>query len=62
MSDVLLLSGISRLSFDFTFLSPFLFFYQILLLFLSCHFLLRVHSPVLQKILHYFLLRDGLFC
>ena len=32
------LSGISGLSFDSPFLSPFLFFYLVLLLFLSCHF------------------------
>ena len=52
MSDVLLLSGISGLSFDSPFLSPLLLlffsfsFCPVLLLFLSCHcFLLMVHSP-----------------
>ena len=48
MSDVLLVSGISGLSFDSSFLSPLLFFSfcLVLLLFLSCHcFLLMVHSP-----------------
>jgi len=40
MSDVSLLSGISGLSFDSSFLSPHLlvFFCQVLMLFLSCHF------------------------
>ena len=39
MSDVSLLSGISGLSFDSTLLSPLLFFYLVLLLFLSYLFL-----------------------
>ena len=38
MSDVSLLSRISGLSFDSPFLSPLIFFWLVLLLFLSCHF------------------------
>ena len=46
MSDVSPLSGISGLLFDSTLLSPFLFFCQVLPLFLSCLFFwLLIHSP-----------------
>ena len=38
MSDVHILPGISGLSFDSPFLSPFLFFCLVLLLFVACHF------------------------
>ena len=38
-------SGISGPSFESPFLSPLLFFCLVLLLFLSCHFLIMVHSP-----------------
>ena len=62
MCDVVLLSGISGLLFDSPFLSDFLFlfFYQVLLLFLPCHFSANRPVSFFQKILQYFLLRDRL--
>ena len=63
MSDVTFLSGISGLSFDSPFLSSFLFFSLVLLLFLSCH--LAANGPfswLFQKTLKYFSLRVRLFC
>ena len=57
-SDVSPLSGISGLLFDSTFLAPLLFFYLVLLLFLSCSlFLSPVSSTspnLFQKILQHF--------
>ena len=64
MSDVLLLSGISGLSFDSPFLSPLLFFFcLVLLLFLSCHF--PANGPfswLFSRKLKHFSLRVRLFC
>ena len=56
MSDAILLSGISGLSFDSPFLSPLLFCCLVLLHLLACHFLLMVHSSDLfpKKALKYF--------
>ena len=45
MSDVHILPGISGLSFGSPFLSPFLFFCLVLLLFVSCHFSGNVDFP-----------------
>ena len=65
MSDVCLLSGISGLSFDSTFLSSLLFFCLLLLLiFFPCLFFLLMaqsHGFFFQKILQYFSLRNRLF-
>ena len=66
MSDVSLLSGISGLSADSTFLATLLFFSRGLLLFLSCLFspCLLLHSPDIfsQKILQQFSFKNRLFC
>ena len=66
MSDVLLLSGISGLSFDSPFLSPLLLFFSALSSCSFCFviFLLMVHSPDIfsEKTLKYFSLRVRLFC
>ena len=66
MSNFILLSGISELSFDFPFLSPLLFCFSAKS---SCSFclvifLLMVHSSAFffQKTLKYFSLRVRLFC
>ena len=64
MFDVSPLSGISRLSFDSTLLSPLLFFCLVLLPFQSNLFLPAgpFFYTFFQKILQYFSLRDRLFC
>ena len=64
MSDVSPLSGISGLSFDFTLLSPLLFFCLILLLCLSDPFSAcwSVLLNFFQIIVQYFSLKDRLFC
>ena len=64
MSDVTLLSGISGLPFDSTFLSPLLFFLPSpLALFVLFFFLLIVCSPdFFPRKLRYFSLRVRLFC
>ena len=60
MSDVSPLSGISGLSFDFTLLSPLLFFCLVLLPFLSFSASWPFLLNFFQKILQYFLFRDSL--
>ena len=55
------LSGISGLSFDSILLSPVLFFFLVLLLFLSFSTCWSILLNFFQKILQYFLLRDRLF-
>ena len=63
MSDVSPLSGISGLSFDSDLLSPLLFFYLVLLLFLlSFSACSSIFLNIFQKILQYFSLRDRHFC
>ena len=66
MSEISLLFGISGLSSDSHFPSPLLFFYLVLLLFLSVHlviFLVMVAGSFFKRVLqHCFCLEIGSFC